>query len=85
MKIYSNQFTSETVIPLPESGVITSPNDWWFAFNYETKKVIGEPMQLYSLIHTPLSIFVSDSLEDCEQYILDNNLITKEPNPSDYS
>lgn len=74
MKIYSNQFILENTIPIPESGLIIQPDKWWFIFNYENKQLIGEPMQLNSRIQTPLSIFVSNTLEECEEYILSENL-----------
>ena len=74
MKIYSNQFISENTINIPESGVITKPDEWWFPFDYQNRELKAEPIQLDALIRTQLSICVCNTLEECEEYISNQNL-----------
>ena len=78
MKIHSNQFISENVEPFPNDGVFASNKEWWFIYDNETKKVFGDPIKSFSRIRSPLTIVIADTLKECEDYILTNELINLE-------
>lgn len=74
MKKYSNQITSQDSIPFPSDGIQTTEEEWSFIYNSETKKIMTEPMQGSMLIYSPLTLVITDSLEECQQYISNNEL-----------
>lgn len=74
MKIYSNQFISENTIPFTEDGIETSQEDWWFAYNYETKEIVLDPYEGRAHIRSQFTIIVANSLEECKEYISTHGL-----------
>ena len=74
MKIYSNQLASENVSLFPSDGIQTTQEEWSFVYDSETKKIMTEPMQGSMLIYSPLTLVITDSLEECQQYISNNEL-----------
>jgi hypothetical protein len=74
MKIYSNQFISENNIPLTEDGIQTTQEEWWFIYDFETKEIVIDPNQSYMHIFSPLTIIITNSLEECREYISTHGL-----------
>ena len=58
----------------PEN-IQTVETDWWFLFDSESLKIVTEPQQCSGYTTSPYSMFVADSLEECEEYIEDNGII----------
>lgn len=48
MKIYSNQFISESNIVLTEDGMQTTQEEWWFIYDFETKNCCRSNSRLYA-------------------------------------
>lgn len=79
IKIYSNQnIEGESVIPSPQQ-LETNEQEWWMVYDVETLNVLVAPQQCSGFTNSPLTMVVSDTEEELEQYIIDNNLI----NPRD--
>ncbi len=74
MKIYSNQFISENNISLTENGIQTTQEEWWFVYDYETKKIIAHPEKGCMHIRSPFTIIVANTLEECQEYISTHGL-----------
>ena len=49
--------------------------DWWFLFDSESLTIVTEPQQCSGYCFSPYSMFVGDSLEECEEYMEDNGII----------
>lgn len=49
---------------------------WWFIYNETTKRVIVTPRTSSGKISSPHTLVVADTQEECENYIVNNNLVT---------
>lgn len=77
IKIYTGQnIESEDVISTV-SEIQTTEQDWWFIYDADTKEGLSDPMQCKGFTSSPLTMIVSDSKEEIEQYITDNNITIK--------
>lgn len=57
-------------------AVITvDENAWVFLYDEDTKKIQMEPQQCSGTYTCAYTLVVADSKEECDQYILDNNLV----------
>jgi len=52
---------------------ITTSEQWWFIFD-NNNSVLESPKQSYGATSSPHTMVVADTLEECEQYILDHGL-----------
>ena len=50
----------------------TLETDWWFLFDSESLKMVTEPQQCAGYTDSPYSMFIGNTLEECEEYIKDN-------------
>ena len=55
------------------NSVQLSENEWWFVVTAENI-VMSPPRQSNGAIFSHDTLVVADTLEECHQYILDNNL-----------
>ena len=62
-------------------NLLTTENDWWFIYG-EDNRIVVEPRQCSGSICSPHTMVVADTLEELEQYITDNELISR-PNIED--
>ena len=73
-KIYTNQnINNEEVIPFP-SEVQTTDQDWWMIYDVDTKELTVPPQQCSGFTSSPFTMVVSDSKEELDQYIVDNQI-----------
>lgn len=61
------------------SNLLTTENDWWFIFS-EDKRIVVEPLQCSGGTTSPHTMVVADTLEELEQYIIDNALVSLHSN-----
>lgn len=47
----------------------TSQNQWWFVFDSNSSTLISPPMQCEGFTTSPFTLCVSDSEEECWNYI----------------
>jgi hypothetical protein len=74
MKIYSNQILgAEWVIPFPDE-VHTTEQDWWMIYDADTKVITIKPFQCFGYTSSPMTMVISDTKEELDQYIIDNEL-----------
>jgi hypothetical protein len=52
-------------------NVITTSEQWWFIVN-NNKGIIESPVQSFGATSSPYTMIVADTLEECEQYIIDH-------------
>lgn len=57
-------------------NIQTLETDWWFLFDLQSLTIITSPQQCGGYTSSPYSMFVGDSLAQCQEYIK-NNGITK--------
>ena len=62
------------IINNPEN-FLTNEDQWWMIYEVETKKIMIEPQQCSGYTSSPLTMVISDSKEELEQYIMDFNLL----------
>jgi hypothetical protein len=60
-------------IESPENYV-TDEASWWFVFNPETLLLLFPPQQCRGNTSSPHTLVVFSTLQECEDYISDNNL-----------
>jgi len=78
MKIYSNQILGvEHVIRFPDK-VHTTDQEWWMIYDANTLQIIIPPQQCSGGTSSPYTMATSDTKEELEQYIQENNLILPE-------
>jgi hypothetical protein len=63
---------------LPEN-IQTTENDWWFLFNLNSLELITKPQQCSGYTSSLYSMFIGNSLEECENYINDNGILNNLP------
>ena len=56
-------------------NVQTLETDWWFLFDAEYLKMITEPQLCVGYTDSPYSMFIGNTLEECEEYIKDNGIM----------
>jgi len=56
------------------NNVETTSENWWFAFD-EDNNIIINPQCCSGFTSGPLTMVVADTLEECEDYIKENNLV----------
>jgi len=63
------------------TNVIQSPNqhftsqeEWWLVYDSSTRNIIVELQQCTGFTSSPFTMVTSDSLQEIEEYIIDNNL-----------
>jgi hypothetical protein len=75
IRIYTNQVSdNQEVIPFP-SEVETTEKDWWMIYDADTKVIAIEPLQCSGYTSGPLTMVISDTKEELDQYIIDNKLL----------
>lgn len=50
---------------------------WWFLYNDFSKNIIIKPRQGAGKISSPHILVIGNTKEECEQYIVENNLNTQ--------
>jgi hypothetical protein len=80
ISIYSNQ----TNIYDNPTNVYTSESQWWLIYDLNTKDINYGPLQCSGYTSSPLTMVVSDTKEELDQYIIDNGLIYPELSSGDY-
>jgi hypothetical protein len=73
IKIYSNQEKPD-VIPMVDS-VITNDTEWWMIYDANTLQVLVPPLQCAGGTSCVYTMVITDTLEEMDQYIQDNNLL----------
>jgi hypothetical protein len=74
IRIYTNQvLDNQEVIPFP-SEVETTQQDWWMIYDADTKVITIKPFQCSGYTSSPLTMVISDTKEELNQYIIDNEL-----------
>ena len=58
------------------NNLLTTENDWWFIFS-EDKHIVVEPLQCSGGTTSPHTMVVADTLKELEQYIIENELISR--------
>ena len=59
-----------------KQAVITiDENVWAFIYDTDSKKILMEPQRCSGTYTCPQTLVVADSLEECEEYINDNDII----------
>lgn len=81
IKLYSDQEQPDVV--QSAKNVITNETEWWMIYDANTLQVIIPPQQCSGKTSSPYTMVISDTKEELDQYIQDNNLILP-PDP-DYS
>ena len=61
------------------NNLLTTENDWWFIFSKD-KHIVVEPLQCSGGTTSPHTMVVADTLEELEQYIIDNALVSLHSN-----
>ncbi len=64
------------IVHTQPSNLLTTENEWWFIFS-EDKHIVVEPLQCSGGTSSPHTMVVADTLEELEQYITENELISK--------
>jgi hypothetical protein len=62
------------IINNPEN-FLTNEDQWWMIYEAETKKIMIEPQQCSGYTSSPLTMVISDSKEELEQYIMSADFI----------
>ena len=52
----------------------TNESSWWFVFDPQTLLLLIPPLQCSGKVSSPHTLVVFDTLQECEDYISDNNL-----------
>lgn len=78
IKIYSEQNIENKEIISAPKGIHTTGQEWWMIYDANDKSVTIEPQQCSGYTSSPLTMVISDTKEELEQYISENGLITKE-------
>lgn len=81
IRLYSNQERPD-VVPMVDE-VTTTETEWWMIYDANTSQIIILPQQCSGGTSSPFTMVISDTKEELDQYIQDNNLIL--PPDSDYS
>jgi len=58
----------------------TTETEWWMIYDANTLQVLVPPQQCSGGTSSPYTMVISDTLEELEQYIQQNNLILPESN-----
>jgi len=69
IKVHSNQNSTLT------ENIHTTEEDWWMIFDPDSKKVIVKPQQCSGYTSSPLTMVITETKEELNQYIIDNDLI----------
>jgi hypothetical protein len=69
------------VIPQPNE-YITDNEQWWFVYNSDTLTLLMIPQQCSGRTSSPHIMVVMDTLEECNDYISENEL--KNPPEKDF-
>ena len=56
------------------NNVETTNDNWWLTFD-EDKNIITEPLQCCGFTSGPYTMVVADTLEECEKYIKEHDLV----------
>lgn len=75
MKIYSNQNLYNPEIIYNVNSIFTSENEWWMIYDGITKEIIIQPQQCLGGTSTPFTMVITNSKEELDQYIIDQELI----------
>jgi hypothetical protein len=72
IKIYSNQQNSG-IFESPNE-IVTTDSNWWMIYDENTKEIIIPPQICSGKTSSPFTMVVSDSEEELNSYIEENNL-----------
>lgn len=76
IKIYSSQNIPNAILTI--NNVTTNETEWWMIYDANTLKIIIPPQQCSGGTSSPYTMIISDTLEELEQYIEENDLILPE-------
>jgi len=62
------------VIYQPQN-IQTNDEQWWFIYNDSTKNVLQLPLKCLGKTSSPHVMVIADTEQECENYIIQNNLI----------